>query len=69
MPLYEYRCPKCKLEFERIVFTTDKESVPCPQCHAPNAERLLSVFSAGRTSGQAGSSPGSSCGPSPRGFS
>jgi len=69
MPLYEYRCPKCKLEFERILFATEKETVACPQCHAPNAERLLSVFSAGPSSGKETPSMKSSCGPSSEGFS
>ena len=69
MPLYEYRCRKCKLEFERIVFVTEKEPVACPQCHTSNAERLLSVFSAGLSSGKEMSSRESSCGPSSGGFS
>ncbi|MDY6988870.1 MAG: zinc ribbon domain-containing protein [Thermodesulfobacteriota bacterium] len=69
MPLYEFRCPKCGAEFEHIVFCTDKDPVKCPTCGAPHPERLLSVFSSGRTSGAGTASATSSCTAAGTGFS
>ncbi|MBW2107840.1 MAG: zinc ribbon domain-containing protein [Deltaproteobacteria bacterium] len=69
MPLYEYRCTKCGLEFERIVFSTDKQRVTCPQCGASQTKRLLSVFSSGEASGRGPGTLTSSCGSSSGGFS
>jgi putative FmdB family regulatory protein len=69
MPLYEFRCPKCGAEFEHIVFCTDEDPVHCPMCGASDPERLLSVFSSGRTAGAGGTSAISACAPSGRGFS
>ena len=43
MPIFEYRCAKCKQEFERIVFS-DQAEVECPKCGSQEAERLLSTF-------------------------
>jgi putative FmdB family regulatory protein len=69
MPLYEFRCPQCGAEFERIVFRADEGPVQCPTCGALNPERLLSVFSSGKAAGDAGTSAASSCRPPSRGFS
>lgn len=41
MPLYEYNCKQCEHTFEELVRGDSK--VECPQCHASNVERLLSV--------------------------
>lgn len=41
MPLYEYRCEKCKVEFELLVRESDVPS--CPQCASAKIEKLLSV--------------------------
>ncbi len=30
MPIYEYRCGKCEVEFEKLVF--GKDEVMCPNC-------------------------------------
>ncbi|MBW2566638.1 MAG: zinc ribbon domain-containing protein [Deltaproteobacteria bacterium] len=68
MPLYEFSCPKCKHQFERIVFASDKEPIECPKCGASKPERLLSVFSSNTSPQGAGASVPSSCTPS-RGFS
>jgi putative FmdB family regulatory protein len=43
MPLYEYRCQTCGVEFEQLVF--DREAkVVCKECGAKNVVRLLSTF-------------------------
>jgi putative FmdB family regulatory protein len=43
MPIYEYRCAKCKKDFECLVFRQDEE-VSCPKCKGNNVSRLMSGF-------------------------
>lgn len=46
MPLYEYRCEVCSLQFEATQSIHDRiEDTECPSCHARQANRLLSSFS------------------------
>jgi len=44
MPIYEYLCPKCKIEFEvkRPFGEADKPAM-CPKCNC-EAQRLISGF-------------------------
>lgn len=44
MPIYEYRCPKCGVDFEEIVGANDP-APPCPSCHAEKAQKLVSKAS------------------------
>jgi putative FmdB family regulatory protein len=45
MPIYEYYCPKCKIEFElRLSFNEFDHPELCPKCHT-TAQRLISTFS------------------------
>ncbi|MBI5248652.1 MAG: zinc ribbon domain-containing protein [Desulfomonile tiedjei] len=39
MPIYEYRCGKCEVEFEKLVF--GKDEVLCPKCGG-QVEKLMS---------------------------
>ena len=43
MPIYEYRCPKCGVDFE-LIRHMDKMNEPaeCPQC-GTEAERIFSA--------------------------
>ncbi len=41
MPLYEFVCSKCDLQFEELVF--GKESVECPKCQNQEVERQMSL--------------------------
>ncbi len=50
MPIYEYSCPKCGKEFEKLV-KSSSEKVDCPKCSNSKVERKLSVFSASVSSG------------------
>ncbi|MFH1807458.1 MAG: zinc ribbon domain-containing protein [Pseudomonadota bacterium] len=43
MPIYEFVCRGCHVEFEELVFHRD-ESVSCPHCAAETVERKLSAF-------------------------
>jgi putative FmdB family regulatory protein len=42
MPIYEYQCPKCGAEFEKLV--TGQTAVACPVCENPNVKRAFSLF-------------------------
>jgi len=41
MPIYEYRCSKCNLEFEYLVFGNDKPD--CPACKSKKVDKLMSA--------------------------
>jgi putative FmdB family regulatory protein len=63
MPIYEYRCKKCKKEFECLVLGQDS-SVCCPECKGNKVERLMSASSfksSGKYVSSASSSGCSSC--------
>ena len=62
MPLYDYACPTCKCEFERLRSMADGESASCPDCGTV-AHRTLSLVAA-RVGGSGGEfeSSGMSCG-------
>lgn len=60
MPLYEYRCPKCKMTFELIrPMSRSAEPVPCPRGH--QAERLVSLVARTRGGGEVSSMGGGGC--------
>ena len=40
MPIYEYQCRSCHLQFEQLVRTGDKPV--CPTCQGQDLERLIS---------------------------
>lgn len=62
MPLYEYACKGCNVQFETLVRNCrEEESVACPQCDCREVKRVLSCFST--TSGSDKVSP-SACTPS-----
>ena len=42
MPLHEYKCRTCGLQFEALVLSST--SPECPECHGRDLERLLSAF-------------------------
>ena len=43
MPIYEYRCRKCKRKFEKITFRVSEEvSVDCSHCGSIEVERIPS---------------------------
>ena len=44
MPLYEYKCKKCKHRFEQIQKFSDKPVKKCPECGGP-VEKLISTSS------------------------
>ena len=44
MPIYEFECEECGARFEELV-AADAGPVPCPECGAVGARRLLSSVS------------------------
>lgn len=42
MPLYEFKCEKCKKEFEELISSKEVEGVKCPSCHTSDVKKLLS---------------------------
>lgn len=47
MPLYDYRCTRCRRNFESLLDRWDSPAPPCPHCGAATAQRMLSVFAVG----------------------
>ena len=63
MPIYEYRCKKCRKEFECLVLGGSSD-VCCPECKGKKVERLMSAASfksSGKYVSSAASSGCSSC--------
>lgn len=51
MPIYEYVCPECDLEFEKLrPLSQADQDADCPKCHKA-ARRKLSTFACYSTSG------------------
>lgn len=66
MPIYEFRCKKCKTEFSELFSSSsfDLKEVECPKCNAKETEKLLSVFASDTRSPDSFSGMNTpSCGP------
>ena len=62
MPIYEYHCPKCGADFEKLA--TAQTAVACPSCESREVTRVLSVFGL-KTGSTFVPSAGGGCGCSP----
>ncbi len=60
MPIYEYRCKTCKIEFECLVLGSDN-SISCPECTDEKVERLMSACSFKSSGSYAPSSDSTGC--------
>ena len=47
MPIFEYRCENCGSKFEKIVWSSSKEEITCPNCGSVNTKRQFSTFATG----------------------
>ncbi len=45
MPIYEYKCNKCKKEFEKLVFAGDDTDISCPECKSREVVKKMSAAS------------------------
>ena len=62
MPIYEYYCPECDVEFEKLVKLAEANAVQdCPECGGRHTQKKLSVFATSGGSTGAGAAA-SSCG-------
>jgi len=69
MPIYEYRCDKCKNEFEVVTISmNEKVKAVCPKCKSRKISKMMSSFALGKNAasgsdsyGNAGASSGSAC--------
>jgi len=70
MPIYEFKCRKCKHLFEVLFRSRDEKlSLACPECGSARTEKMISAFSGkiGNTSAggaSCGSCAATSCPPS-----
>ena len=47
VPIYEYYCPDCDVEFERLVKLSEANAAQdCPECGGRHTQKKLSVFAA-----------------------
>ena len=61
MPIYEFVCEKCHLEFEELFSSSsDNGSVACPGCGSENTRKVFSAFATSDT-GSGDSLPPSDC--------
>ena len=44
MPIYEYRCETCEIEFEELVPSSTAPAPPCPSCGSEGPTRVFSSF-------------------------
>ena len=45
MPIYEYYCPECEVEFEKLVKMSDADTQQtCPECGGRQSHKKLSTF-------------------------
>jgi len=60
VPIYEYHCNKCGVDFEDLVSVADRDAPrECPACGAKDSTRKVSVFaSPGSGAGSCGSTKG-----------
>ncbi len=62
MPIYEYYCPDCDVEFEKLLKLSEANAVQdCPECGGRHTQKQLSTFATrGVSTGQGVAA--SSCG-------
>jgi putative FmdB family regulatory protein len=61
VPIYEYYCADCAMEFDKLVKLSDANVVQnCPECGGQHTQKKLSTFATSGGSTSAGAS--ASCG-------
>ncbi|MGA2780502.1 MAG: zinc ribbon domain-containing protein [Smithella sp.] len=50
MPIYEFRCKKCKNIFESLIFSSvEEKKLSCPKCGTKKPQKVMSVFAGGKS--------------------
>ena len=50
MPIYEFRCKKCKNIFESLIFSSmEEKKLSCPECGTKKPQKVMSVFAGGKS--------------------
>ncbi len=63
MPIYEYYCPDCSTNFEKLVRLSEANNTPdCPECGEKHAQKKLSAFATSGGSAGYSATASSSCG-------
>ncbi len=62
MPLYEYHCPTCGGDFEKMMRFSEADASPeCPTCGSRETHKRISTFASRLNTTSATASTGSSC--------
>ncbi len=65
MPIYEYRCLNCGVDFEELT-SSSEETPDCPVCQSGDVAKKLSSFASGGWGGSGGEyGGGHTCKPGP----
>ena len=54
MPIYEFHCGECQLDFEELVMNS-REKITCPSCSSLECEKLMSAAVCRSTGGDGNS--------------
>ena len=57
MPIYEFVCEKCNVEFEQLFKRADNGCVVCPECGSKRTRKVFSAFAVSSGGGGDSSSP------------
>lgn len=60
MPIYEYKCTSCGMDFEKLVFGS--KTPECPECGSAEVKKKLSVFGMSGVENAGGGCSSGSCG-------
>jgi len=61
VPIYEYYCADCQMDFDKLVKLSDASVVQdCPECGGRHTQKKLSTFAT--SGGSTGQSKAASCG-------
>ncbi|MBI4244577.1 MAG: zinc ribbon domain-containing protein [Planctomycetes bacterium] len=44
MPIYEFKCLKCRKKFEKIISFSSRAKSECPKCKSKKVQKLISSF-------------------------
>ena len=67
MPLYEFQCAKCDVEFEELVMSSRPDTlaqVTCPVCGSHKVNKKVSTIASSVKSASTSTSKSSNCAPS-----